>query len=504
MLLHIRVFLSIFFIATALRAQQSAIYTKQNELTGIIKSATLDNEIFVYSNGKEFIVEDVLGNVRYRRQVVIPGNALIRDLKSANQNIYALYQVISNGQLQFGVLMLNAQLEMQWYKVFGASGASLSAYSLATDGINSYVVNNNCTNGLSITKLNNTGEVVWNKTWHTASGTIIPEYVTIQSGKLSVYSKQTTGNQVSLVISVLSEEGQLEKSDKYVLNESFVIKSVSMLSDVTYLLLNYTSGTVSSELLKLQNGTLKGYLFNAPQPLQWNALTTYNQELYICGNIYKGDTEHLNAVLLCINDNLSIQFTKQLESSYNNNLGYDDALSLAATASTVIVNGIHADKGFVISYNKNYGGLCQSNDLNIGAVQQINYQKSSTTLTEGSTPEYNKINAAPVVTELIVTPADYCAYEVIAYNSIEDYASSERTTINIFPNPASDLIKIDVTGNQNTLSWEMSDISGRILKSGLCSSQKTQLSVSDLPNGLYIIHWKSGFENGVSRLIIVR
>ncbi len=505
MLLRIRLFFIISLVSFTLHAQQAAVYYKQNEITGIIKSTKLNEGKIAYTNGKAFVIEDELGNMRKQTNISLPGNTLIRDLISINDKIYALYQVISTGgQLQFGVLLLDVDLQIVWYKTFGASGASLSAYSLAADESFCYVVNNNCTNGLSVTKINLSGEVEWNKIWHISSGTIVPEYVIINEDKLLVYSKHTVGNAVSLVVCTLNKSGTLVQSDKYVLSGSFIIKSICQSVNATYVLVNYTSGVVSSEILKLQNGNLKGYLFNTAQALQWNDMVWYNNELYLCGNILSSGNDHLNAVMMCLSENISMLFFKQIESTYNNNLGYDDAMSIVAADATIIVNGINADKGFVLSYNKNYGGICQSTDISYGIIQQSTYTKTTTTLSEGVSPEYNKINTSLEYTEMPLAASDFCNYEIVTSTTGNEPVQTEKLRINVFPNPASELLTIEIVGSHSPLSWEIIDISGRLLKGGINILSKTQVSVSDLPNGLYIMNWKSANERGIVRIVISR
>lgn len=67
--------------------------------------------------------------------------------------------------------------------------------------------------------------------------------------------------------------------------------------------------------------------------------------------------------------------------------------------------------------------------------------------------------------------------------------SMENYSINVYPNPANDKITIDISSfdETNKTFAELLSVDGKILKSQPLVKSKTQLNVSDLPSGIYIL-----------------
>jgi hypothetical protein len=64
----------------------------------------------------------------------------------------------------------------------------------------------------------------------------------------------------------------------------------------------------------------------------------------------------------------------------------------------------------------------------------------------------------------------------------------------VFPNPANDIINVDLTrvrANMNDMEIVVSDLSGRIIISIKASNSHQTINCSDLPNGIYMIEIKS-------------
>lgn len=88
--------------------------------------------------------------------------------------------------------------------------------------------------------------------------------------------------------------------------------------------------------------------------------------------------------------------------------------------------------------------------------------------------------------------------------SINDNIDNTRL-LNIFPNPASDIItiNIDKVSNENMILNIYSGI-GALVKSELLKQNQQQINISDLNNGIYMIEVKSKEWTGKHKLIIQR
>ncbi len=486
-------------------AQQSAVYFQQNTVTGILKSCAYENNSILFTNGKDVMIQDAEGIVRNHNHLNINDDALIKNIISVDGNAYLLYQIISSGKVQFGIIKLNNALEIEWYKTMSVSPGSLSAYSMAADEHSIYIANNNCTNGLTITKLNQSGEMVWNRTYHVGIGTIVPGYILLQNGQLTVYSKHTSSLSNALIVSTFNVNGNHIKSESYALSNSFYIRKVEQLENKSLVLINYNTGVVSSELVEITTSSYKGYVINVASALQLNDFVVSNDDIYFCGNIYVNAEEHLNAVLLGCKNSMQSLWAKQFSSTSNNNMGYDDAHCIVNLNQTICVNGINADKGFTFSYTEDQMKFCSEQSIYSASIQTNSYNKNNFNLSEESTPTFNLQNVICSSVPVQLSGNDFCTYETLAINtSAEDIKpSTSGTSLNIYPNPAQDNVTLEFNSLMSTCYWELIDINGRMLHGGMGAMKKLTFGVDELPAGVYIIRWESGDQRGTERLVIM-
>jgi len=78
----------------------------------------------------------------------------------------------------------------------------------------------------------------------------------------------------------------------------------------------------------------------------------------------------------------------------------------------------------------------------------------------------------------------------------------ESVSMNIFPNPTSDLVHIDLGNNQNSFNLQLFDISGRKMLEINDFHSKEAVSVSNLPKGIYFLRGTSKSQNFESKLVI--
>lgn len=74
--------------------------------------------------------------------------------------------------------------------------------------------------------------------------------------------------------------------------------------------------------------------------------------------------------------------------------------------------------------------------------------------------------------------------------------------INVFPNPVLEVLNIEIPHFSNKTEIELSDISGKILKTTTLQSNITQIRVSDLAQGLYFLKIRQNREVKIKKIII--
>ena len=63
---------------------------------------------------------------------------------------------------------------------------------------------------------------------------------------------------------------------------------------------------------------------------------------------------------------------------------------------------------------------------------------------------------------------------------------ADKLNVNLFPNPASDMITVSSDENADGYRMVISDINGKLVSANELSGQRTNISLTDLANGTYI------------------
>lgn len=84
--------------------------------------------------------------------------------------------------------------------------------------------------------------------------------------------------------------------------------------------------------------------------------------------------------------------------------------------------------------------------------------------------------------EYKITPRD--ANDVSVVTSIDELAS---TTITMYPNPASEMLTLELDQVSGRTGYVISDINGRVVANGVLTSDRTMIAVDAIANGSYVL-----------------
>ncbi len=77
----------------------------------------------------------------------------------------------------------------------------------------------------------------------------------------------------------------------------------------------------------------------------------------------------------------------------------------------------------------------------------------------------------------------------------------ETSKLNIYPNPAKNVFTIE-TNKESFSNWELTSLSGKIIKTGLIQNNTEQVYVSDLETGMYLISIKNDTEKITEKVFV--
>lgn len=131
----------------------------------------------------------------------------------------------------------------------------------------------------------------------------------------------------------------------------------------------------------------------------------------------------------------------------------------------------------------------------------VSFSRNNTTFTDSTGTNVSSV----IMDEFPVNPVwNYYVNQysrACFYNAIEQ--NNLSASVSIFPNPATDLITIELD-HSNKTDIELCDLTGRVVKKAAASSDRIQLIVSDLASGIYNLNIRSTNLTASKRIIINR
>ncbi|MCU7616547.1 M28 family peptidase [Chryseobacterium sp. PBS4-4] len=84
--------------------------------------------------------------------------------------------------------------------------------------------------------------------------------------------------------------------------------------------------------------------------------------------------------------------------------------------------------------------------------------------------------------------------------SVNETQGSQLESVKIYPNPAKNIVKLELPNNIKDFKVEISDMSGKLV---LKTENETEINVSELQNGVYVCSIKANGEN-ITRKIVIK
>ena len=93
-------------------------------------------------------------------------------------------------------------------------------------------------------------------------------------------------------------------------------------------------------------------------------------------------------------------------------------------------------------------------------------------------------------------------FKIESYGNLTSIVNIKKNSYSIYPNPASDILTVNT--NNTDLTLNIYNVTGTLVKSEMHKQNNSQINVSDLSNGIYMVEIKSKELYGKQKLIIQR
>ena len=93
------------------------------------------------------------------------------------------------------------------------------------------------------------------------------------------------------------------------------------------------------------------------------------------------------------------------------------------------------------------------------------------------------------------------ASNTLLITPVKAYTPELHSGVLVYPNPATQILNLELSGNGQSLEFEIIDITGRVMTTGILEG-RTLVDVSTYPDGTYILRYHSGAGSFHQRMII--
>lgn len=130
------------------------------------------------------------------------------------------------------------------------------------------------------------------------------------------------------------------------------------------------------------------------------------------------------------------------------------------------------------------------------SASDINVQNGTVEMLEGSyTAHINPLSEGNVdlfVPANVVNEGNFTSFILrFTYQNSTGIGLGENHGLDVYPTLAEEWLRVESNGTPQKLGYDMMDLRGVVLKSGIIEENSTTISVASLPGGLYIIHFYS-------------
>lgn len=147
--------------------------------------------------------------------------------------------------------------------------------------------------------------------------------------------------------------------------------------------------------------------------------------------------------------------------------------------------------------------------VGLNATNLLNVHEKSSANTTFDTNLVQKLTfpgSEMVVTKKDATTSTFTRTNVAFMNFTTNVATAVTTpvtksSINLYPNPASDILNIEVQSLSTQSEIEIIGIDGKVVKSIKLINLKTSISISNIPKGIYLCRLYNGTEISNSKFI---
>jgi hypothetical protein len=94
----------------------------------------------------------------------------------------------------------------------------------------------------------------------------------------------------------------------------------------------------------------------------------------------------------------------------------------------------------------------------------------------------------------------YFTKQLLSLTAISQYTDNIEVTV--FPNPATDFIRVSIAADNVDANINIYNVAGKLVKTLSTNSQLTNISVSELPKGLYFVNIQNDKTNLVNKIIV--
>jgi len=170
-------------------------------------------------------------------------------------------------------------------------------------------------------------------------------------------------------------------------------------------------------------------------------------------------------------------------------------------ATSQLGSSLTTTNGSIASLNGSYGDSAGTNRVLIGQFTtdgdfcfSLNIQIG---LPNGSALYEQYVSANATGNEIYKPFLNYCSNLVSVNNQTTEPVSS----VTVYPNPATDIVTIDIHSTSQNNSYKLIDVVGNVIQQSTITNQKSTIDISSLAKGIYFMEINIDGEKSTKKII---
>jgi len=452
------------------------------QLTGVnVKKMVTANGKVLATDGNSLLLMNEQGERLMSSQLLLDNTFLLQDALYNDGSYFLLYQH-TGAVADFTLIALDESLNPIWQKGFTHQGSTFGYAMSAKHNGGVVIAGRSCSTGFFLYAVDANGGETWKQLYLQGNSSVLPGALhTDQSGYTVAFGFEAN-DVYNLGLMRCDDAGQVMQTSVTALPTAFNIKGMAVGSNGVEVLLNRPSANTNS-IVSFTNALQAAdrYELSYPSDLQLTGIALYGNNVYVAGNLLQANTNNLDFVYARFDP---ITHAMDAFSAGTAN-AYDNASCIGFSNDRIWIGGFLSGNGEVLSLSNSNTALCSYQPVSLSletAVCNSAVYNPTASMPSAFVATQTSVSAVEGQMSIAIT----CAVTATSVNETHGRSSDDAGSFNLYPNPATDFVAVDVSNDKLT-RLSICTATEQCVYRQAVESGINRIDISQLPAAVYMI-----------------